>query len=616
MAETLGQAVLEVGIDDSRLRAGLAGVERQARQTGNVVNSIFVAGGIVAGAVAAAQSFGGFIKAATELEGITRKLSNTLGDQGAQKALGDLRVLSERLGISFTVLADSFGGFTAAASAAGISLSVQKDLFEAVSTSAQRLGLSNDAINGSLLALQQVAAKGTVQMEELRGQLGERLPTAFAATAKGLGISNRELIKLVESGKLTANQFFPALTKGLTELNGTGGGGVLTADQNFATFRDRLKDLQAEFGKDFLPGVVATVKQLTELLKEISIQKRSADIGGSFGLTGLQSDQIVGRQIDAERRLGLSREQSKNIVSDAIAAADRRAGGVDKTRNLFGQRILKPEEFGAILDDIGTRAERFSLPARAAAAKEEQRNADAAAEEARSKALFNTEGKREERIKALRAENKGLDDLSSKLADNLKEIATLQGQTAKGVEKEAKTIQQAIEDAAKKSKEVANNFVTASNAAKAADKSFADVVAGSKFASKSAQKEQRRIDEGRIVSALRSKAVDQEAVNRLFGLGVPQAGSLSIEAGGKSINQTFTGQIGAADLSEQSNQKLNEIANAISPLANAQATLTEAQKGLTEATKAQTAELKKSNERESNLAITVPVGATKSVYLP
>ena len=99
-------------------------------------------------------------------------------------------------------------------------------------------------------------------------------------------------------------------------------------------------------------------------------------------------------------------------------------------------------------------------------------------------------------------------------------------------------------------------------------------------------------------------------------MGVPQAGSLSIEAGGKSINQTFTGQIGAADLSGQSNQKLNEIANAISPLANAQATLTEAQKELTAATKGLTEAQIKVLERESNLEITVPVGKTETVYLP
>jgi TP901 family phage tail tape measure protein len=45
MAETLAQAVLEVGVDDSRLRAGLQGVERQAAATGAEISRRFTASG-------------------------------------------------------------------------------------------------------------------------------------------------------------------------------------------------------------------------------------------------------------------------------------------------------------------------------------------------------------------------------------------------------------------------------------------------------------------------------------------------------------------------------------------------------------------------------------------
>jgi tape measure domain-containing protein len=223
----------------------------------------------VSGALAtigAVAVFRDLINSATQLENITRKLSNTLGESGATQAIGELRGLSDRLGISFTVLADSFGSFTAAASAANIPLSEQKELFAAVSTSAQRLGLSNDAINGSLLALQQIAAKGVVQMEELRGQLGERLPTAFSAAARGLGLTSQELIKLVESGRLTADQFFPALTKGLNELNG-GGSSLPTAAQNFASLANEVEKLKAAIGQELLPGVLAFTQALASGLQ-------------------------------------------------------------------------------------------------------------------------------------------------------------------------------------------------------------------------------------------------------------------------------------------------------------------------------------------------------------
>jgi len=685
MAETLAQAVLEVGVDDSRLRAGLQGVERQAaaagneisrrftasgreiltaangleyfidasgrarrengrfvttselaaaginkigqsastaglrlqaleqqaKLTANVVNSIFVAGGIVTGAIAAAQSFGGFIQAAVELENITRKLSNTLGDAGAQKALGDLRSLSERLGISFTVLADSFGSFTAAASAAGISLAVQKDLFEAVSTSAQRLGLSNDAINGSLLALQQVAAKGTVQMEELRGQLGERLPTAFAATAQGLGISSRELIKLVESGKLTANEFFPALTKGLTELNGNGNSGVLTAEQNFATFGDRLKDLQAEFGKDFLPGVIATVKQLTELLKEISIQKRSADIGGSFGIGGSLSDQVVGRQIDVERRLGLSKEQSKRIVSDAIAEIDRSAGGTNKTRNAFGQRILTDAEQSRLLDLIGKRAEVFSRPARSAAARNEAKIAEAAAEDARQAALLNTPGKIKERLSTLRKESEGLDFGSSRFKENQAEIAQLEAQTAKGAQK--------LEDAGKKIRveieKGAAKLVEAGKRLQKANENIANaIVSNADIAMEKALAGARRTLEGEIRRDQQSGLIDPQKFVQKFG-GSFDSGQRVVVGKGGTIRQQQV-RPPSLDLSSLSTQQLQQAAAATGALAGANQALQDAQNENTRATNENNRLLGLVNGRESNLNITVPVGGQKQVYLP
>jgi len=281
MAETLAQAVLEIKYDDSEVVGGMQrtkrevaatnqALERQTAATGRSIQQNL--GGAIENVkrtlatIGAVAVFRDLINSATQLENITRKLSNTLGESGATQAIGELRGLSDRLGISFTVLADSFGGFTAAASAANIPLSEQKELFAAVSTSAQRLGLSNDAINGSLLALQQIAAKGVVQMEELRGQLGERLPTAFSAAARGLGLTSQELIKLVESGRLTADQFFPALTKGLNELNG-GGSSLPTAAQNFASLGNEIEKLKASIGQELLPGVLAFTQALASGLQ-------------------------------------------------------------------------------------------------------------------------------------------------------------------------------------------------------------------------------------------------------------------------------------------------------------------------------------------------------------
>ena len=259
------------------LAAAQRDVDKALSQTANAakgLSGVFAGLGALGVGAAAVGFLKGSVEKAMELETITRKLSNTLGPQGASGALGFARETADNLGLSFKDLASNFGSFTAAATAAGVPLKQQKDLFAAVAKSGQALGLSNDEISGSLLALQQVASKGTVAMEELRGQLGERLPIALAATAKGLGVSQQELIKLVESGRLSSAEFFPALTKGLNELT-AGAGGIPTAAQNFAKLQNAWDDLQTSFGTNLLPAVTSTVKNLTDALAEIKVQAAS-----------------------------------------------------------------------------------------------------------------------------------------------------------------------------------------------------------------------------------------------------------------------------------------------------------------------------------------------------
>lgn len=312
------------------------------------------------GALGVGVSVVGFLKGsvqqAIELETITRKLSNTLGSQGAAGALGFARDTADTLGLSFKDLANNFGSFTAAATAAGVPLQQQKDLFGAVAKAGQALGLSNDEISGSLLALQQVASKGTVAMEELRGQLGERLPIALAATAKGLGISQQELIKLVETGRLSSSEFFPALTKGLNELT-AGAGGLPTAAQNIAKLQNAWADLQTSFGTNLLPTVAGTVTALVDALKELKVQSSSKDLRDSFGLAAKDADQLVGHLEQIAKQYGISYQEAKNLLSVAIA-------NTGASRDWFGELNLGGKQFEQIQLSIGTLAKDFAAKQR------------------------------------------------------------------------------------------------------------------------------------------------------------------------------------------------------------------------------------------------------------
>ena len=339
------------------IKAVDAQIDKATGRMGLFATAARTAGGIIAGIGAGAAIAGflrGAIQGAIELETITRKLSITLGQQGAAQALGFTKELADRLGLSFKTLANTFGGFTAAATAAGVPLEQQKSLFAAVAKAAQALGLSNEELEGSLLALQQIASKGTVSMEELRGQLGERLPIALSAAAKGLGLTIKQLTALVESGKLGSSEFFPALTKGLEELTASAGG-VPTAAQNLAKFQNAWDELQASFGKNLLPTVVAEVKAATEAINEFGVQSRAMELGFTAGFLGVsaQAAQAVGTLDQLTTQYGLTTEQAKALFKVSTL-------GVGAVYTSTGELIMTTEQYGALLDDLPDRVKAWA----------------------------------------------------------------------------------------------------------------------------------------------------------------------------------------------------------------------------------------------------------------
>lgn len=131
-----------------------------------------------------------------------------------------LRNTANAAGVAFGSISQAFVRFSAATASANIGLTQTNELFASVVRASGALGLSGETVSGILEALGQMASKGTVSMEELRQQLGDRLPGALSLVAQGLGVTESQLIKLVESGSLAARDLFPALTKALNSMKG------------------------------------------------------------------------------------------------------------------------------------------------------------------------------------------------------------------------------------------------------------------------------------------------------------------------------------------------------------------------------------------------------------
>ena len=104
----------------------------------------------------------------------------------------------------------AIGEFTklkAAVVGAGFGTEETTDVFKGFAAAILATGGDAEKLSGALLAASQVFSKGKVQAEELRGQIGERLPGAFATFAGSIGVSTQELDKMLRDGKVSTKNF-------------------------------------------------------------------------------------------------------------------------------------------------------------------------------------------------------------------------------------------------------------------------------------------------------------------------------------------------------------------------------------------------------------------------
>nr|WP_314710481.1 tape measure protein [uncultured Comamonas sp.] len=206
--------------------------------------------------------------------------------RGSADEIAYLRKTTDGLGLAFASTAQSYMQFQAAAKGTALEGSKARDVFEAVAKASAVMGLSAEQNSGVLLALQQMVSKGTVQAEELRGQLGERLPGAFQIAARSMGVTTAELGKMLEMGQVISDDFLP---KFAAELDRSLGGAAENAANRldaavnrFDNAWDRLKQKVGDSGVS-----KAMAEEMSALSREVisvteTIERASAEGSGAF----------------------------------------------------------------------------------------------------------------------------------------------------------------------------------------------------------------------------------------------------------------------------------------------------------------------------------------------
>ena len=130
--------------------------------------------------------------------------------------LAFVQEVSNQAGLKFTDVAASYSKYLAASRAAGQTYEQTAEQFKGVALAAGTMSLTVEDTQGVFKALEQILSKGTVQSEELRGQLGDRFPGAFAIAAKAVGVTTSALNDMLKKGQVISKEFVPAFVKAMT----------------------------------------------------------------------------------------------------------------------------------------------------------------------------------------------------------------------------------------------------------------------------------------------------------------------------------------------------------------------------------------------------------------
>ena len=204
--------------------------------------------------------------------GLQRKaLKLVIGDTDKfNKSQEFLRKTSKELAIPQDVITRQFTALTASVVGAGQSVEDAEKVFEAIAAGIRGTGGTLEDMKAAMRATAQVFSKGKVSAEELRQQLGERLPGAFTLFADSMDKTPAELDKALEQGKVTLDDFM----KFSKTLFATYGDNAKILAQGPEAAGDRLKtemsELKDNVGKLLRPIGAEFQTTFSEIVKSIN----------------------------------------------------------------------------------------------------------------------------------------------------------------------------------------------------------------------------------------------------------------------------------------------------------------------------------------------------------
>ncbi|EJO9395532.1 tape measure protein, partial [Escherichia coli] len=177
----------------------------------NLASNAIKLSGAFYSVMGALNAYKAIMNAGLKRDSAQRAAKFVLGDK-ASEAETFIRGLADKTGLNISEGLASYAKFAAGAQGS-MSQDETQQLFGNATAMSRLMGLSNDELNGILKAFEQMASKGKIQAEELRGQLGDRMAGAFKLFAEALGMTTDQLDKAMKDGKVLSADVLPKVAK-------------------------------------------------------------------------------------------------------------------------------------------------------------------------------------------------------------------------------------------------------------------------------------------------------------------------------------------------------------------------------------------------------------------
>lgn len=308
----------------SRALSTLTGHLRTATTAVAAFGAVVVTAGTAGGVMLGNAAF----DAAAKLDGLTRGLASVSRDSADLTGqLDRLREVAKLPGLGF---AEAVQG-SVNLQAAGLSANLAERSMKAFGNALATVGKGKSDLEGVILAIQQIAAKGKVSAEEIN-QINERVPQIRAAMKAAFGTSDTEAL-----GKMgiDTTQFITGVVKELEKLP-TVSGGISNAVENMT---DRIQQALVPLGNGIARALDAASPFIERLLD--NLENVSNIVGGVLEATadsGVLGDVLTRIEGTLANIFGSDIQSAAvNFVANLAAGVANVATVLSRLPALFGE---------------------------------------------------------------------------------------------------------------------------------------------------------------------------------------------------------------------------------------------------------------------------------------